>query len=109
MQRENLPKLEKAIVAEIMKSLKNADVGFAVKIHGAAFQLAGLPDIICIAPGCGRFVGLEVKRPVIGRVTTLQQAILAKINAAGGYACVVYSAEDALTALAQAREGVQHA
>jgi hypothetical protein len=69
--------------------------------------MAGLPDLILIAPKVGRFVGIEVKRPVLGVVTELQKAILRKINRAGGYGCVAYSVEDALEFLRKADAGEQ--
>lgn len=104
-QDQNIP-LEKVIVANIVKRLKADGVKFLFKSHGAAFQGAGLPDIILIAPGNGRFVGLEVKRPHLGKVTPLQQAEIDKINAAGGYACVVRSVEEAVAALEAVQGGV---
>ena len=91
--------LEKTIVARIVTALKAAGAGWVIKTHGGAFQCAGLPDILCVAPKSGRLVGIEVKRPKIGRLTDLQKAQLAKINLAGGVAGVAYGAEDALALL----------
>ena len=99
--------LEKTIVNGIIKGLKAQGVGFIVKTHGSLFQAAGLPDIILIAPRVGRFVGLEVKRPVLGVTSELQKAVIRKINRAGGYACVVYSPEAAQAALQLADAGEQ--
>ena len=95
-QKIPTPQLEKVIVKNIMTALKKAGVKFAFKTHGSSFQGAGLPDIICIAPGSGVFVGLEVKRPVVGKVTALQQATLDKINEVGGKGRVVRSVSEAL-------------
>ena len=97
--------LEKTIVNGIIKGLKALGVGFIVKTHGSLFQAAGLPDLILIAPRFGRFVGLEVKRPVLGVTSELQKMIIRKINRAGGYACVVYSLADAEAALRKADAG----
>lgn len=71
---------------------------FCFKVHGGAFQMAGIPDLI----GCidGRFFGLEVKRPG-GRATALQSAILRRIEQAGGIAAVVTSVAEAEAALTE--------
>lgn len=94
--------LERAITDEIMAWLKKEGY-WAVKIHGAAYQTAGLPDIVAIDRK-GRFVGLEVKRPVIGKMTALQERTLQNINLGGGYAIVVRSLNDAQTAMKNSEE-----
>ena len=96
--------LERTITDEIMAWMKKNEY-WAVKIHGAAYQTAGLPDIVAIDRK-GRMVGLEVKRPVIGKVTALQEKTRQNINLGGGYAVVVRSLEDAKQAMAksEARE-----
>lgn len=95
--------MERQITDGILRWLKG--VGYwAVKIHGAAYQTAGLPDIIAIDKR-GRFVGLEVKRPVVGRVTTLQRRTLENINMGGGYAVVVRSIPDAAAAMTDSEAG----
>ena len=99
--------LEKTIVDGVMKMLKANGVRFIVKTHGSLFQSAGLPDLIMIAPRVGRFVGMEVKRPVLGVASELQKMMLLKINRAGGYGCVVYSLNEALEALQKADAGEQ--
>lgn len=95
--------LERTITDGIMRWLKGAGY-WAVKIHGAAYQTAGLPDIIAI-DRTGRFVGLEVKRPVIGKVTLLQERTLGNINQGGGYAVVVRSVADAAAAMMASERG----
>ena len=106
MSNKPAPPLEKVIVNDIIKYIKKRfGAGrFVVKTHGGPFQASGLPDIVLIAPG-GRFVGLEVKRPGLGKVTALQNAVIHKINESGGYASVVYSVEDARAALDAAIRG----
>lgn len=99
---EKIP-LERTITDGIMRWMKGAGY-WAVKIHGAAYQTAGLPDIIAIDRN-GRFVGLEVKRPVIGKVTMLQQKTLDAINQGGGYAVVVRSIADAVQAMEKSEAG----
>ena len=95
---------ERKIVESIRRELKTLEI-WHVKIHGGAFQSLGLPDIICIVGG--RFVGMEVKRPVVGKLTEIQRAVLGKINAAGGYGCVVRSVEEAKIAIRNANEGYE--
>lgn len=99
--------LETTIVGDIIDRLKSLGVRFIVKTHGSLFQMAGLPDLILIAPRVGRFVGMEVKRPIYGVVSELQKAILRKINRAGGYGCVVYGLDEAQEALRKADSGEQ--
>ena len=95
--------LERQITDGIMRLLKDAGY-WAVKIHGAAYQTAGLPDIIAIDRN-GRFLGLEVKRPKVGRVTELQKKTLESVNMGGGYAVVVRSIADAAAAMAASEDG----
>lgn len=85
---------ESDLVYLILKALK-AEGGFWVKIHGGAYQVSGLPDII----GCykGRFVALEVKMP--GRLSTLskrQRLVLSRVRHSGGTAAVVVDVQGAL-------------
>lgn len=94
--------LEKTIVAQIVRALKDEGVTWLVKTHGGPFQAAGIPDILAIAPGSGRLLGVEVKRPRVGRLTALQAAQMEKINGAGGVAGVATSAHEALALLKQA-------
>lgn len=84
--------LEKTIEDAIKRYLKSAGIWY-IKTHGGPYQTMGLPDLVCIVGG--RFVGLEVKRPVVGRLTEIQRAAIRGINKAGGYACVVTSVEEA--------------
>lgn len=100
--KESIP-LERTITDGIMAWLKKEGY-WAAKIHGAAYQTAGLPDIVAIDRK-GRFVGLEVKRPKIGKVTQLQRRTLENINMGGGYAVVVRSLEDAVGAMAASEAG----
>ncbi len=83
--------LEKDIVNQIMRYLKTVPECFAWKTHGGMYGTAGLPDIIaCVS---GRFVALEVKTPS-GKLTTLQESTLRKINAAKGFAYKVTSLQE---------------
>ena len=83
--------LEKDIVNQILKYLKNIPYCFAWKTHGDAYSHKGIPDIIvCLN---GRFVAFEVKTPS-GKLTMLQQSTLTKINAAKGNAYKVTSLQE---------------
>lgn len=103
MSEERIP-LEKTIVARIVGKLKLAGYPFVYKTHGSAYQMSGIPDITTIARN-GRFVGMEVKRPKLGRLTPIQAATLNRITEAGGYAAVVTSVEEAMDAMARAEAG----
>lgn len=100
---EKIP-LEKVIVNAIFSWLKSAGYTFIWKSHGSAYARAGLPDIVVIGK-CGRFCGLECKRPKIGRLTDLQARTLNRITESGGYAAVVVSVEEAKAAMADAESG----
>ena len=102
---EKIP-LESVIVKEIMNWLKKQKYAFVYKSHGSAYARTGLPDIVVIDK-FGRFVGLEVKRPVVGRLTAIQARSLNKINAAGGYAEVVHSVAEVEQAMAAAEAGFE--
>ena len=68
-----------------------------MKIHGGPYQVAGIPDLLCIRAGVTRW--LEVKQPG-KRATPLQQKRMAEIERESGTLChVVTSQEEALAAL----------
>ena len=52
--------LERTIVAKVMATAK-AMGWWAMKTHGSAYSVAGLPDVLAIKDG--RAVWMEVKRP----------------------------------------------
>ena len=97
MDKDRIP-LESAITAEIQRYLGRLSGWWGFKVQGGGSQMRGVPDIV----GCyrGRFVGFEVKRPVVGKVSELQKHRIDQINAAGGCALVVYGVEDVKQALA---------
>jgi len=85
---------EARITTQIIKALKKRG-GWWVKIHGSAFQSAGIPDII----GCyrGILVALEVKTPDTAKnVSERQRHVMSRIRQAGGVPRVVTSAKAAL-------------
>ncbi len=82
---------ERKIVKAVMAYLKTVPGCFCWKEHGGMFGTAGIPDIIaCIG---GRLYGFEVKTET-GKPTKLQEAVMRKINAAGGTALVVRSVDE---------------
>lgn len=96
--------LEKTIVNRIAVALRCEGYPFLIKTHGAAYQVAGIPDILTINRN-GRFVGLEVKRPVVGRATELQLRMLERINRVGGYAAIVHDVAEAIEAMERSENG----
>lgn len=79
-----MPNPETKLTQKMMAVLRDRGA-YVVKIHGSAYQTAGIPDLlICYK---GHFIGIEVKVP--GRestVTDLQANTSRKIKAAGGIA-----------------------
>lgn len=86
-------KSEQQIQRAILSYLKSLGI-YAIKTIRS--NRGGVPDIIACAGG--RFIALEVKRPG-NKATALQQLEIARIEAAGGIAAVVYSKEDAAAIL----------
>lgn len=85
---------ETQLTAKILKALRKRG-GFWFKVHGNAFQMAGIPDIL----GCyrGRFVGLEVKLP--GKEHTLsprQRLILQRLSDAEAFSAMITTTRGAL-------------
>lgn len=94
--------LESAIVKSIVKMAK-AEGWWVMKIHGGPYQLAGVPDLLCI--NRGRAVFLEVKRPG-EKPTAIQVQRMNEIQRVGGAAChVVTSKEEARACLRVDAEG----
>ena len=92
---------EADIVRAILTHLRSLDGCFCWKEHGGPYGTNGIPDIICCYHG--RFVAFEVKTDT-GKPTRLQEAVIRRINAAGGTALVVRSVEDVKAALAAITE-----
>ena len=92
---------EADIVREILTLLRSLDGCFCWKEHGGPYGTNGIPDIICCYRG--RFIAFEAKTET-GKPSRLQEAVIRKINAAGGTALVVRSVEDVKAALAAITE-----
>lgn len=86
------PPLEKTIVANVMAAARQRG-WWAMKQHGSAFSVAGLPDVLVIKDG--RAAWMEVKRP--GETPTKIQFHMMRVLAeAGCPVVVVTSAGDAI-------------
>lgn len=70
---------------------------YIAKISQSMYSQAGIPDIMMIY--CGHYFGFEVKRPVVGVPSKLQEETIRKINAAGGTALFVRWPEEAIQAV----------
>jgi Holliday junction resolvase len=84
--------MESALTARILRDLKSRGA-WALKVHGSAWQRAGIPDILaCVG---GRFFAIEVKSP--GKhPTPLQKREVRQIQESGGTAAVVETWEEYL-------------
>lgn len=92
---------ESGLSRRIMRALE-ADGIFCFKVHGGAYMMAGLPDIIACVDG--QFVGLETKMPDGKGTTEIQRFIHKKIQAAGGEAHVVHSVDEAKSIISDLRK-----
>lgn len=92
---------EKTFENKIKKFL-DAHGAFYVKFFANAYTKSGIPDVLaCIN---GYFVGIEVKAPN-GKPSEIQLYNVRKINAAGGFAFVLYPS--AFGAFKEFVEGLQ--
>lgn len=87
--------LERTIVTKVVATARSLG-WFAVKIHGSAYQMAGLPDVLAIKGG--RAVWMEAKVPG-NSPSKIQEKRMSELAAAGCPCAVVYSADDARTFL----------
>lgn len=85
---------EKQLIQAIRQYLATLPECFFWKEHGGQYGTAGIPDIIVCYKGV--FMALEAK---VGRnkPTKLQEATIAQIQHASGYAMVVRSVTDVRT------------
>jgi len=73
----------------------------------AAPALRGVADILAVAPGSGKLVALEVKRPG-GKPTAEQVAFLDSVNVAGGIGMVIRDVGALAALLDQLRQDERH-
>lgn len=81
--------------SEIKETLKKKyPDAFVVKISQGAYSEGGIPDVLMIKDG--HYFGFEVKRPVVGIRSKLQEQTARMIQAAGGTAVFVCWPEEAI-------------
>lgn len=81
--------------SEIKETLKKKyPDAFVVKISQGAYSEGGIPDVLMIKDG--HYFGFEVKRPVVGIRSKLQEETVRKIQAVGGTAAFVRWPEEAI-------------
>jgi Holliday junction resolvase len=90
------PSLEKVVVNGVLNEIRSRG-GFAVKIHGSPFQVAGIPDILACYRG--RFIAFECKRAAGLPASKLQEWTMKQIRRAGGVALLIYAVEQATNEL----------
>ena len=85
--RRKIPK-ESYYQEKIKKALKRRYPDcFVVKIAQGMYSEGGIPDVMCIVDG--HYFGFEVKRPLLGKPTKLQEKRIQQIADAGGTAAIV--------------------
>jgi hypothetical protein len=90
MTKRNGP-LERVIVSKVMDTARSLG-WYPIKIHGNAFQLAGLPDVLVLKGG--RAAWMEAKRPGQSP-SVIQKRRIGELTATGCPVAVVFSAADA--------------
>lgn len=95
--------LEKAIVTAVMKILR-ARGWWCMKIHGSAWQRAGVPDVLAIKNGRALFV--EVKQPGQS-LTRLQVHVATELTAAGATVMVVTDSRAFNSVLAEYQQEIE--
>ena len=90
--RKNLPKesyYQDKIIKHIRELIPSA---FVWKAAAGPYGRQGIPDVCAVING--RYYGFEVKRPLIGILSEIQEQTINQVKAAGGRAYVVsYPAE----------------
>lgn len=77
---------------------------FVRKIAAGVYSERGFPDVLVIIDGL--YIGLEIKRPFLGKPTPLQLDTIEAIKRAGGTARVVCLPEEAVEAIEYATAGL---
>lgn len=85
--RHNIPK-ESYYQDKIIKHIKELiPSAFVWKAAAGAYSRQGIPDVCAVING--RYYGFEVKRPLIGVLSKIQEQTVKQIREAGGRAYVV--------------------
>lgn len=80
--------LEKEYQKKIQRALsKRYPDALVVKIAQGQYSRAGIPDLMCIIDG--HYFGFEIKRPILGKATGIQEETIRLITKAGGTAAIV--------------------
>jgi hypothetical protein len=88
----NIPK-ESYYQDKIIKHIKQLiPSAFVWKAAAGPYSRQGIPDVCAVIHG--RYYGFEVKRPLIGVLSPIQEQTIKQIKAAGGKAYVVVYAKD---------------
>ena len=66
----------------------------------------GIPDVTAIMKPGGVYFGFEVKRPLLGEPSALQETFIDNMNNGGGHAYIVTTVDDVKRILI--REGIIH-
>lgn len=77
----------------VMKRIKQLiPTAFVWKAAAGPYSRQGIPDVCAVIHG--RYYGFEVKRPIIGVLSRIQEQTIKQIKAAGGRAYVITYASD---------------
>ena len=94
-EKKRAREIRKGLQTKIKEALKKRyPDAFVVKISQGAYSQAGIPDVMFIKDG--HYFGFEVKRPVVGIRSKLQEQTARMIQAAGGTAAFVCWPEEAI-------------
>lgn len=84
---QNIPK-ESYYQDKIIKHIKQLiPTAFVWKAAAGPYSRKGIPDVCAVIHG--RYYGFEVKRPILGALSKIQEQTIKKIREAGGKAYVV--------------------
>ena len=103
-EKSLMTRIVTAVAASGVMVMRN-NVGMA-KMAGGFVRYGlgvGSPDLICIVPPMGRVVGIEVKRPKVGRIGKEQERWHAVAKRYGAIVGIVDSVQGALDLVGQAR------
>lgn len=96
MKRQPRETGSSGLTAKVIKRLKQFPNSFVLKLHGAGFQRAGVPDVLFIYKDITLW--FETKR--LGQsMTPLQKRTMKQIRTAGNGAYVIYDLSDLEMAL----------
>lgn len=91
--RKAIPKeayYQKKVIDGLKKQFPDA---YIAKIAQGMYSQGGIPDVMFIMRG--HYFGFEIKRPVFGKISKLQEVTMARIRRSGGTAAVVSWPEEA--------------